>query len=80
VEHAIEISGDMIRLGQLLKLAGSATGGAAAKALIADGQVMVNGEPELRRGRQLHPDDVVRIGSDELRIVARSTARGERGR
>ncbi len=69
MEQAIEISGDMIRLGQLLKLAGVAAGGAAAKSLIADGQVMVNGEHELRRGRQLLPGDLVRIGSDELRIV-----------
>jgi ribosome-associated protein len=61
----------MIRLGQLLKLAGSSTGGAEAKALIADGQVSVNGQPELRRGRQLHPGDVVRVGSEVLRIVAR---------
>jgi ribosome-associated protein len=60
----------MIRLGQLLKLSGTTVGGAAAKALIADGQVTVNGEPELRRGRQLHPGDVVRIGRDELRVVA----------
>jgi ribosome-associated protein len=69
VEQAIKISGDMIRLGQLLKLAGAAAGGSEAKALIADGRVSVNGEPELRRGRQLHPGDLVRIGSDELRIV-----------
>jgi ribosome-associated protein len=61
----------MIRLGQLLKLAGAAAGGGDAKALIANGQVSVNGEPELRRGRQLHPGDVVRVGSDALRIVAR---------
>jgi ribosome-associated protein len=69
VEQAIEISGDMIRLGQLLKLVGVATGG-DAKALISDGRVTVNGEPERRRGRQLHPGDVVRVGSDDLRIVA----------
>jgi ribosome-associated protein len=70
VERAIEISGDMIRLGQLLKLAGAAQAGAGAKALIAGGQVSVNGQTELRRGRQLHPGDVVRVGSDDLRIVA----------
>ena len=70
VEQSIEIAGDMIRLGQLLKLAGAASGGADAKALIASGQVTVNGEPELRRGRQLHPGDVVRVAMDDLRIVA----------
>lgn len=70
MERAIEISGDMIRLGQLLKLAGAAQAGAGAKALIAGGEVTVNGETELRRGRQLHPGDVVQVGSDDLRIVA----------
>lgn len=69
MEQSIEIAGDMIRLGQLLKLAGAASG-ADAKALIAGGQVTVNGEPELRRGRQLHPGDVVRVGTDDLHIVA----------
>jgi len=69
VEHAIEISGAMIRLGQLLKLTGTAGDGAEAKALISSGQVSVNGEPESRRGRQLHPGDLVRVGSVDLRIV-----------
>ena len=67
--RSIEISGDMIRLGQLLKLAGAADAGADAKALIAAGDVTVNGEVERRRGRQLHPGDVVRVGDDEL-VVA----------
>jgi ribosome-associated protein len=69
MEHPIEISGDMIRLGQLLKLAGVASGGADAKGLIASGQVFVNGEPEHRRGRQLHPGDVVRFDTADLRVV-----------
>ena len=66
----IPITGDTIRLGQVLKLAGVAADGAEAKAMIARGEVTVNGEPELRRGRQLHPGDVLRAGADELRIVA----------
>ena len=70
MEQAIEIAGDMIRLGQLLKLAGVVSGGADAKGLIANGQVLVNGEPELRRGRQLHPGDLVRVGTADLRVVA----------
>ena len=70
MEHAIEIVGEMIRLGQLLKLAGVVSAGADAKGLIASGQVIVNGEPELRRGRQLHPGDLVRVGTADLRIVA----------
>lgn len=48
-----------IRLGQLLKLAGLVDTGAQAKALLAAGGVQVNGELELRRGRQLAAGDVV---------------------
>ena len=31
--------------------------------------VLVNGEPDARRGRQLHPGDVVVVGDEELRVV-----------
>ena len=63
-----QIRGDMIRLGQLLKAAGIAGSGSEAKALLAAGGVSVNGEPEARRGRQLHPGDVVAAAGEELRI------------
>jgi ribosome-associated protein len=32
--------------------------------------VRVNGEPEARRGRQLHPGDEVAVGDEVLRVVA----------
>ena len=41
---------DFIRLGQVLKAAGLAESGAEAKEVIQDGQVLVNGETETRRG------------------------------
>jgi ribosome-associated protein len=66
----VPIRGDMIRLGQLLKLAGVAGSGSEAKELLADGAVTVNGEPEERRGRQLRPGDVVVVGTQRLRIAA----------
>jgi len=64
----VEIRGYTIRLGQLLKLAGMADSGADAKALLVEGGVTVNGEPEERRGRQLHPGDVVTAGGDAVRV------------
>ena len=64
----IEIRGDVIRLGQLLKLAGIAESGADAKLLLADGAVTVNGEVETRRGRQLAPGDVVAAEGEEVTI------------
>jgi ribosome-associated protein len=68
VAQDIAIRGDTIRLGQLLKLAGVVGAGGDAKALLAAGSVLVNGEPETRRGRQLHPGDEVRVGDETLRL------------
>ena len=65
----VAIRGDTIRLGQLLKLAGVVGAGAEAKAFLATEAVLVNGEPEARRGRQLHPGDEVRVAGEVLRVV-----------
>lgn len=66
----VAIRGDMIRLGQLLKLADVVDSGGELKALLAEAELLVNGEPERRRGRQLHAGDVVSVAGDELRVVA----------
>jgi ribosome-associated protein len=55
----VAIRGDVIRLGQLLKLAGVVDSGAEAKELLATGAVRVNGEVDGRRGRQVRPGDVI---------------------
>jgi ribosome-associated protein len=65
----IEIRGDMIRLGQLLKLSALADSGSEARELLLERRVTVNGEPETRRGRQLHRDDVVAIGDEAVRVT-----------
>jgi ribosome-associated protein len=65
----VPIRGDMIRLGQLLKLAGIVGGGGDAKAFLAEETVLVNGEPDNRRGRQLHPGDVISAAGEELRLT-----------
>jgi ribosome-associated protein len=65
----VQIRGDMIRLGQLLAHAGVVDSGGEAKALLASTEVLVNGEPDNRRGRQLHGGDEVRIGDTVLRVV-----------
>ena len=64
----VEIRGEMIRLGQLLQHAGIADSGGAAKQMLAAGEVTVNGEPETRRGRQLHPGDVIAAGEEQVRL------------
>jgi len=69
VAQEISIRGDTIRLGQLLKLAGVVDSGSEVKALLASEPALVNGEPETRRGRQLHRGDAVRVGEHELLIA-----------
>src|SRR5579859_3810406 len=64
----IEIAGDTIRLGQLLKLAGIARSGGEAKLLLAD-RVRVNGAGESRRGRQLQRGDVVEADGEAVRVT-----------
>ena len=65
----VPIRGDTIRLGQLLKLAGLAESGGDAHALVDQGAVTVNGEVETRRGRQLHPGDVIALGEEAVRVA-----------
>jgi len=65
----VPIRDSMIRLGQLLKLAGLAESGADAKALLREGAVTVNGEVESRRGRQLARGDVVTVGEEAARVA-----------
>jgi ribosome-associated protein len=69
VAREVQIRGEMIRLGQLLKLAGVVGAGGEVKDLLAAETVLVNGEPDARRGRQLHPGDVVVVAGEELRLT-----------
>jgi len=64
----VTIAGEVIRLGQLLKLAGIVQSGGEGKALLAGG-VRVNGVSETRRGRQLRRGDVVEAGGEAVRVA-----------
>ncbi|MEU4622771.1 RNA-binding S4 domain-containing protein [Actinoplanes sp. NPDC023801] len=66
----VPIDGDMIRLGQFLKLADLIDTGGEGKILIANGDVTVNGEVDVRRGRQLHPGDEVEVLGRRARVVS----------
>jgi ribosome-associated protein len=68
-----ELRGEHITLDALLKATGLAHSGGAAKVMIASGQVSVDGEPELRRGRKLRAGCVVRLGNSSVSVLASST-------
>ena len=70
-EADVSISGESIKLGQFLKVANVVATGGEAKEIIASGDLLVNGEPETRRGATLHVGDVVKLGQNiELTVVA----------
>ena len=62
----MKIDGDYIKLDSFLKAVNAVGSGGEAKLLIADGQVRVNGEVKLRRGRKLHPGDQVTMNGEEF--------------
>ena len=60
-----------INLTQLLKRAGWVGTGGEAKILIADGQVKVNGEIELRKRRQMAVGDTVELSDGRtLKLIS----------
>ena len=70
----VPITGGSIRLGQLLKLADFADTGGDAKALLEAGAVRVNGEVEVRRGRQLCDGDLIASGGNTVKVIAEREA------
>ncbi|MBQ3022307.1 MAG: RNA-binding S4 domain-containing protein [Clostridia bacterium] len=64
----IEITTEFIKLDSALKYCGVAENGAHAKEMILEGEVKVNGEVELRRGKKLYKGDKFKIFDKEFEI------------
>ena len=60
---------EFIKLGQALKTANLVSSGVEAKIVIQDGQVTVNGETELQRGKKLHDGDVFSYDGETVKVV-----------
>ncbi|MBQ2911937.1 MAG: RNA-binding S4 domain-containing protein [Clostridia bacterium] len=66
--NKISISTEFIKLDALLKFANLVSSGGEAKILISDGQVSVNGEVCLMRGKKIRPGDTVSLGDQTIVI------------
>ena len=60
---------DYIELNSLLKLVGITGSGGMAKVLIADGQVMVDGEVELRKRCKIRTGQTVTFQDETIEVV-----------
>lgn len=66
--ETIKIRDEFIKMGQALKAAGLVESGVEAKIVIQNGEVLVNGRPELQRGKKLTGGEVISYNGQEIRI------------
>ncbi|MFT3955068.1 MAG: RNA-binding S4 domain-containing protein [Piscinibacter sp.] len=64
------LRGEFITLDALLKATGLAPSGGAAKAMVADGLVQVDGRDELRKTCKIRAGQVVAVSGARVRIMA----------
>ena len=67
--ETIKLRDEFIKLGQALKAANLVQDGVEAKYVIQDGEVLVNGEVDIRRGRKLYDGDVLSYQGQEVKII-----------
>ncbi|MEE6710754.1 S4 domain-containing protein YaaA [Pediococcus acidilactici] len=73
MQKEIEINTPFITLGQLLKEEGIIGTGGQAKWYLREHTVLVNEEPDDRRGRKLYANDVIEVPDEgSFKITAKS--------
>lgn len=68
-KEKIQISTPFIKLDSLLKFAGAAETGAAAKQIVQKGRVKVNGEVCTARGKKIKNGDIVSFLKTDYEII-----------
>lgn len=68
ITNEIYIKTDFIKLDQLLKFIGIAETGGHAKEIVLEGDVKVNGEVCVQRGKKIYPEDILIIDDNKLLI------------
>lgn len=65
----IEITKEPVELYKILKFEGIVSSGGEAKAVIDDGQVLVNGEVETRKRKKIVSGDTIEFMSTKFKII-----------
>ena len=65
-----ELRGEFVTLDNLLKATGLAGSGGAAKAMVAEGLVQVDGRDELRKTCKIRVGQVVSVHGARVRVIA----------
>lgn len=65
----VEVTKVPVELYKILKFEGLVQSGAEAKAVIAEGQVLLNGQVETQKRKKIVADDIIEFGAEKLRVV-----------
>lgn len=65
----IKITSEFITLGQFIKYVDIIHSGGEAKSYLKTANVVINGEPDNRRGRKLRVNDVIEIENKVFKII-----------
>ncbi len=65
-----DLDGEYVELKQLLKLTDLVSSGGEAKMLIGDGQVLVDGQVELRKACKIRAGQQVQFGDTVINVLA----------
>ncbi|MFC6841428.1 RNA-binding S4 domain-containing protein [Xanthomonas theicola] len=68
----LQLESDYVELKHLLKLTGVCDSGGAAKTVIGEGQVRVDGEVELRKACKIHAGQVVALHDVQIRVIGKA--------
>ena len=65
----VDITKETVELYKILKFEGMASSGGEAKAMIADGKVLVNGQVETRKRKKMVSGDTIEFGTEKIRLL-----------
>jgi ribosome-associated protein len=68
IMEKVKITTEFIKLDQFLKWVGMVGNGSDAKTIIGAGEVKVNGDVELRRGKKLRANDIIEVDGKTFQI------------
>lgn len=68
-EFKLKETEEFIKLGQVLKAVSLVSSGVEAKIVIQNGEVLVNGEVDTRRGKKLYDGDTFTYQGETVKVV-----------
>ena len=67
---SFDLTSEFVELNQLLKLTGIADSGGQGKAIVANGEVCVDGVQELRKTAKIRAGQTVELDGVRIRVIA----------